>query len=189
MEKALTRAKKERIWASRDRERMIAKSTRRTKRKLSKKTRATLSEMTEPPTRIPGGEEQTEVGRPTEAGHVQQWLQDRGRQLPFGLGRRSVKMPIGARAVAVKGEDCDDWGRMAVVSRHAGSQVETEFRGPTGAWRKKRKAPASLIRLEEGLELITDEDLCPVIRRMPEEQGDDRGGGVASSNEETELAQ
>jgi hypothetical protein len=72
--------------------------------------------------------------------------------------------------VVIKGEDRDDCGRMATVSRRVGSQVETCFRGPMGAWRKKRKAPASLIHLEEGLELITDEDLCPVIRRTREKE-------------------
>jgi hypothetical protein len=91
--------------------------------------------------------------------------------------------------VAIKGDDRDDCGRVAIVRRHVGSQMEMEFRGHTGAWRKKRKAPASLIRVEEGLELITDEDLCPVIRRVPKEQINDGGGGVMSADEGDSLAQ
>jgi len=126
---------------------------------------------------------------PIEARDRRHWLQERVRLLPFQFGRRSAKMAIGTRVVVLKGGTNDDVGQMAIVSRHAGTQVEIEYRGPTGAWKRKRKAPASLIRLEEGLELVLDEDLCPVIRRMPEEAEDEREGGIISADEGEIYAQ
>jgi hypothetical protein len=126
---------------------------------------------------------------PIEAQDMRQWLQERVRLLPFRFGRRSAKMAIGTRVVVLKGGTNDDVGQMAIVSRHAGTQVEIEYRGPTGAWKKKRKAPASLIRLEEGLQLVLDEDRCPVIRRMPEEAEDEREGGIISDEEDEIYAQ
>ena len=98
-------------------------------------------------------------------------------------------MPIGTRVIVVKGDKNDDVGQMAIVGRHAGSQVEIEYRGPTGTWRSKRKAPASLIRLEEGLELVVDEDLCPVVRRMLEDSEDEQEGGIVSADEGEAYAQ
>jgi hypothetical protein len=118
---------------------------------------------------------------PVEARDMRQWSQERVRLLPFRFGRRSAKMAIGTRAVVLKGG--------TNVSRHAGTQVEIEHRGPTGAWKRKRKAPASLIRLEEGLQLVLDEDRCPVIRRMPEEAEDEREGGIISDEEDEMHAQ
>ena len=126
---------------------------------------------------------------PIEARDRRQWLQERVRLLPFRFGRRSTKMAIGTRVVVVKGDNQDDVGQMAIVSRHAGTQVEIEYRGPTGAWRRKRKAPASLIRLEEGLELVMDEDLCPVIRRMQEDAEEELEGGIVSADEGEVYAQ
>ena len=57
---------------------------------------------------------------------------------------------------------------MAVVSRLAGSQVEIAYRSPLGVWKTRRKQPASLIRLEEGIEVTMDDDGWPVIRRVIE---------------------
>jgi hypothetical protein len=114
---------------------------------------------------------------------------ERVRLLPFRFGGRSAKMAIGTRVVVLKGGTNDDVGQMAIVSRHAGTQVEIEYRGPTGAWKRKRKASASLIRLEEGLQLVLDEDRCPVIRRMPGEAEDEREGGIISDEEDEIYAQ
>ena len=39
---------------------------------------------------------------------------------------------------------------------------------PLGVWKTRRKQPASLIRLEEGIEVTMDDDGWPVIRRVIE---------------------
>ena len=99
----------------------------------------------------------------------QQWIRKRIQLLP---GRRSSErqepdMPLGVHVLVLKGDTMKDLGRMAVVSRHAGSQVEISYRGPSGAVVTRRKQRSSLIKFEDGLELGIGEDGHPVIRVMP----------------------
>jgi hypothetical protein len=123
---------------------------------------------------------------------MRRWLQERIRQLPFRFGgMQPPNILIGTRVVVLKGDNLDDCGRMAIVSRHAGSQVEIDYRGPTGAIKSKRKRPTSLIPLEEGLELIFDDEGAPLIRQMVEQEDEEEENEapVVSSDEEASRAQ
>jgi hypothetical protein len=92
--------------------------------------------------------------------------------------------------VVLKGEARNGIGQMAVVSRIVGSQVEISYRGPTGRMMTRRKKPASLIRLEEGLELVINEDGWPIIQRMrDEEEEDENDAGVVVSSDDEVPAQ
>jgi hypothetical protein len=54
----------------------------------------------------------------------------------------------------MKGKAGNDLGQMAVVSGFAGSQVMISYRQPTGVIKTRRKQRMSLIRMEEGAELV-----------------------------------
>jgi hypothetical protein len=87
----------------------------------------------------------------------------------------------------MKGEARNDLGQMAIVSRHAGSQVEISYRSPTGAWKTRRKQPTSLLRMEEGIEMTMDDDGWPVIRKVVDHDDDSVSGssrGVVSDDDE-----
>ena len=117
---------------------------------------------------------------PREGGEFRRWIQGRIRGLPFRLGTGGApELALGTRVLVIKGEARNDLGEMAVVSRRAGSQVEIAYRSPLGVWKTRRKQPASLIRLEEGIEVtMDDDDGWPVIRRVIE-----RGEEGESANE------
>jgi hypothetical protein len=113
------------------------------------------------------------------------WVRDRIQALPYRLGGRPPELPLGVCVVVLKGEVRNDIGQMAIVSRIAGSQVEISYRGPAGQLLTRRKSPSSLIRLEEGLELVINEDGWPIIRRMIEEGADEENSvGVVSADGE-----
>ena len=119
------------------------------------------------------------------------WVQERVRQLPFRLGGQEPEMPLGARVLVLKGEARNDVGQMAVISKILGSQVEISYRGPTGNIRTRRKQRASLIRMDDGVELIVNASGWPIIR--PIEQSPDASEGedatrVVSTDDES-LAQ
>ena len=99
---------------------------------------------------------------------LQQWIRRRIQLLP---GRRSNErqdpdMPLGVHVLVLKGDPMKDLGRMAVVSRHAGTQVEISYRGPSGIVMTKRKQRSSLIKFEDGVELGIGSDGHPVIRKL-----------------------
>jgi hypothetical protein len=113
------------------------------------------------------------------------WVRERIQVLPYRLGGRPSELPLGVRVVVLKGEVRNDIGQMAIVSRIAGSQVEISYRGPAGRLLTRRKNLSSLIRLEEGLELMMNEDGWPIIRRMIEEDADEENSvGVVSADGE-----
>ena len=66
---------------------------------------------------------------------VMRWVMERVRQLPSRLDGQEPEMPLGSRALVLKGEARNDIGQMAVISGIARSQVEISYRGPTGAIR------------------------------------------------------
>ena len=98
------------------------------------------------------------------------WVQERVRRLPFRLGGQAPEMPLGARVLVLKGEAQNDIGQMAVISGICGSQVEISYRGPTGVLRTRRKQRSSLIRMEDGVELVVNSSGWPVIRRSRDEE-------------------
>lgn len=116
-----------------------------------------------------------------------QWLRDRVQRLPFRLRSGDAPdMPLGTRVLVLKGEARNDAGQMAIVSGLAGSQVEISYRGPTGRIKTRRKQRASLIRMEEGIEVVVDDDGFPVIRRCAgggEESPEDSPRAVSSEDE------
>jgi hypothetical protein len=114
-----------------------------------------------------------------------QWLQDIIQRLPFRLRNLEPEVEVGTRVLVTAGEARNDMGQMAVVSRRAGSQVEITCCGPTGLLKTRRKQPSSLIRLEEGLEMVMDENGWPVIRRMipVDKEGDETHIGLVSEDE------
>jgi hypothetical protein len=92
-------------------------------------------------------------------------------------------MPLGSRVLVLKGLADKDWGQVAIVSRIAGSLVEISYRGCTGDIETRRKQVSSLIRLQEGLELITGDDGLPLIRQMQVEGIVDSGNVVSDADE------
>jgi hypothetical protein len=90
--------------------------------------------------------------------------------------------------LVLKGEARNDLGRMAVVSGTAGSQVIISYRGSTGMIVSKRKQRASLIRMEEGVELVVTAEGWSVIRSSgrQDDTGDEHDDvGVVSADEES----
>jgi hypothetical protein len=109
------------------------------------------------PTVVPGSERAMLV-----------WLRDRVRRLPGTRqsdGTRG-KMPLGARVLVLKGDADKDLGQVAIINRFAGSLVEISYRGRTGNVETRRKQVSSLIRLQEGLELVMDDEGSPLIQRV-----------------------
>jgi hypothetical protein len=131
-----------------------------------------------------GGEGSTRRGRR----EVMQWVHDRIRRLPSRVGGQEANMPLGAHVLVLKGEARNDIGQMAVISGVAGSQVEISYRGPTGSIQTRRKQRASLIRIEEGIELAMTAEGWPIIRatRSPEEMRENEDIGVVSADEDNE---
>jgi hypothetical protein len=116
------------------------------------------------------------------------WVQERIRRLPFRMGGQEAEFPLGTRVLVLKGEAWNDLGRMAVVSGTAGSQVVISYRGLTGMISSKRKQRASLIRMEEGAELVVTAEGWLVIRASGRQ--DDTGNehddvGAVSADEES----
>ena len=119
---------------------------------------------------------------------VMQWLRGRVERLPFRLrSGEAPDMPLGTRVLVLKGEARNDAGQMAIVSGVAGSQVEISYRGPTGRIKTRRKQRGSLILMEEGTELIVDDEGCPRIRRCPgsEDETSEEGLRAVSSEDES----
>jgi hypothetical protein len=86
--------------------------------------------------------------------------------------------------LVLKGHLLSDLGQMAIVSKIAGSQVEISYRDLDGTVKTRRKHRGSLIRMEEGLELVVDDNEGPVIRRMIDGNGDESDVGVVSSEDD-----
>ena len=118
---------------------------------------------------------------------VMQWVRERVQRLPFRLGGQEPEMPLGARVLVLKGEARNDIGQMAIISGISGSQVEISYRDPTGVIRTRRKQRSSLIRLDEGVELVVNASGWPVIRQIrdmeTDEQGDQEIRAVSSEDE------
>jgi hypothetical protein len=118
---------------------------------------------------------------------VMAWVHDRVRQLPFRLGRRAPELPLGTRVLVLKGEAHNDLGQMAVVSAMVGSCVEISYRDPLGTIKTRRKHRASLIRMDEGVELVVNEEGWPVLQARLDlertESGEERG--IVSSEDES----
>jgi hypothetical protein len=118
---------------------------------------------------------------------VMAWVHDRVRQLPFRLGRRAPELPLGTRVLVLKGEAHNDLGQMAVVSAIVGSCVEISYRDPLGTIKTRRKQRASLIRMDEGVELVVNEEGWPVLQARLDlertESGEERG--IVSSEDES----
>jgi hypothetical protein len=113
------------------------------------------------------------------------WLRQRIEQLP--LRQRTGHepgLPLGTRVLVLKGHLLSDLGQMAIVSKIAGSQVEISYRDLDGTVKTRRKHRGSLIRMEEGLELVVDDNEGPVIRRMIDGNGDESDVGVVSSEDD-----
>jgi hypothetical protein len=124
---------------------------------------------------------------PRGEGDWRHWVQERIQRLPFRLRRDAApELALGTRVLVVKGEVRNDLGQMAIVSRHAGSQVEIAYRSPTGLWKTRRKLPTSLLRMEEGIEMAIDDNGWPVIRRMTEQDDEslEENRGVVSEDDE-----
>ena len=117
-----------------------------------------------------------------------QWLRDRIQRLPFRLrSGEAPDMPLGTRVLVFKEEARNEAGQMGIVSGLAGSQVEISYRGPTGRIKTRRKQRASLIRMEEGIEVIVDDEGFPLIRRCPggEEESPEESPRAVSSEDES----
>ena len=99
-------------------------------------------------------------------------------------------MPLGARALVLKGEAHNDMGQMAIISGTCGLQVEMSYRGPTGIIRTRRKQRASLIRMEEGVELVVNASGWPVIRQSRNSETEEQEDEIrAASSEDESRAQ
>jgi hypothetical protein len=120
------------------------------------------------------------------------WVRERIRMLPFRLRNgQEPELPLGARVLVLKGEARNDVGQMAIISGMTRSQVEISYRGPTGLIRTRRKQQSSLIRMEEGVELVIDDDGWPVIRRSQsgEWETPEEGPRAVSADEDEGRAQ
>ena len=78
-------------------------------------------------------------------------------------------MALGTRALVMKGKAQNDLGQMAVASPWTRSQVEILYLLPVGIWKTRRKQPASLLWMEEGIEVTIDDNGWLVIRKMREQ--------------------
>jgi hypothetical protein len=121
------------------------------------------------------------------AGEWRLWLLERIRGLPWSPRARDSDIPLGTRVLVLKGDTRNDLGQMAIVSRRAGSQVEISYRDPTGAWRTRRKLPSSLIRMQEGIELVVDGGGVARIQRMAESSEAESDIGRVSDDEDEEV--
>jgi hypothetical protein len=114
------------------------------------------------------------------------WIRDRIRHLP--LIRQSDiprgKLPLGSRVIVLKGSAEKDWGQVAIVSKITGSLVEISYRGLEGDIDTRRKQVSSLIRLQEGLELVTCDNGLPLIRRVQQVENFGETGGLVSDTDE-----
>ena len=88
--------------------------------------------------------------------------------------------------VAIRGFFVPSAGQMTIVSGVA-SQVEISYHGPTGRIKTRRKQPASLIGMEEGIEVIVGDEGCPLIWRCPggEDESSEEGLHAVSSEDES----
>jgi hypothetical protein len=135
--------------------------------------------------RTAGNGEQGSAGQRQK--DIKRWLQERVRLLPFNLGvRQDADMPVGTRVLVLKGEARNDLGQMAIISAVLGSQVEISYRGPTGKIKTRRKQRASLIMLDEDVELFVNAQGLPIMRviRPPDVTKEDDECGVVSSDDE-----
>ena len=98
-------------------------------------------------------------------------------------------MPLGTRVLVLKGDARNDLGQMAIVSAIMGSQVEISYRGPTGQIKTRRKQRASLIQMEDEVELFVKPDGWPIIRVRPNQDGTDEvdSNAVVSSDDESQA--
>jgi hypothetical protein len=134
------------------------------------------------------------VGRgPTKQGQkdskFKRWLQERIRLLPFKLGiRQAPEMPLGTRVFVFKGDARNDLGQVAIVSAIVGSQVEISYRGPTGQIKTRRKQRASLIVMEDGVELVVTAQGWPILRVVDgrDRTEDDDDIGIVSAGEDSD---
>jgi hypothetical protein len=95
------------------------------------------------------------------------WFQERIHGLPIRKEMRAgSKLAIGTRVLVLKGDAGKDLGQMAIVSRHVRTQMEITYRDAAGEIKTRRKQPASLIALEEGVEMVVDENGWPTICRV-----------------------
>ena len=115
------------------------------------------------------------------------WLQERIQGLPFRLGlRQPADMPLGTRVLVLRGDARNDLGQMAVISAIVGTQVEISYRGPTGHIKTRQKQRASLIWMEEGVELVVNAQGWPIIRtsyEQDETDGDEENGVVTADDD------
>jgi hypothetical protein len=114
-------------------------------------------------------------------------MQERVRRSLFRLGGRVPAMPLGTRVLLLKGKANNDLGQMAVLSAMAGSCVEISHQGPAGAI----KTRASLIRMDEGVGLVTNEEGWPIIRTRNNAGSTDSNKeiGRASSDDDSRAQQ
>jgi hypothetical protein len=129
--------------------------------------------------------------RAVSRGHVERRpsLQERIHQLPARIGRLVPEMSLGSRVIVLKGDPYDDLGQMAIVSRLAGSQVEISYRGPNDQIKTRRKQRASLIRMEDDVELAISAEGWPIIgAKQDQETTDDNSRtGLVSSDDDSQL--
>ena len=115
------------------------------------------------------------------------WVRERIRLLPFKFGvPQASEMPLGTRVLVLKGDARNDLGQMAIVSSIAGSQVIISYRGPTGQIKTRRKHRASLISLEDGVELVVDAQCCPLIRATRGQEETEEYDDIGLVSEEDE---
>ena len=110
------------------------------------------------------------------------WVQDRIQRLPFRLAGREPVLPLGCRVLVIRGDLRDDLGQMAVVCGYAGTQVTISYRGPTGLIKSRRKRRTSLIRMEDGVEMVVNEEGWPIIRQVRNETEEEDDIGVVSED-------
>jgi hypothetical protein len=98
-------------------------------------------------------------------------------------------MSLGSRVIVLKGDPYDDLGQMAIVSRLAGSQVEISYCGPNDQIKTRRKQRASLIRMEDDVELAISAEGWPIIwAKQDQETTDDNSRtGLVSSDDDSQL--
>ena len=105
----------------------------------------------------------------------QNWIRERMQGLPmrYEEKRAGPDLAVGTRVLVIKGDALKDWGQMAIISRHMRTQVEITYRDATGELKTRRKQPASLIPMDDGIELVVDEKGWPRIRRVVEDSSED----------------
>ena len=116
------------------------------------------------------------------------WVRERIQRLQLRVGvRQPADMPLGTRVLVLRGDMLNDLGQMAVVSAIVGSQVEISYRGPSGQIKTRRKARASLIRMDDDVELVLNAQGWPILQvvyEQDETDGDDDVGLVSADDDE-----